>query len=42
LGSLQEALNAGYGDFATIDASPYFSSLRSDPRYQRLIQRYRK
>jgi TolB-like protein/cytochrome c-type biogenesis protein CcmH/NrfG len=40
--TLQQALNAGYRDFATLDASPYFSSLRSDPRYQQLIRRYRK
>jgi hypothetical protein len=42
LATLQEALTAGYRDFAAIDASPYFSSLRSDPRFQRLIGRYRK
>ena len=42
LATMQEALNAGYRDFAAIDASPYFSSLRSDPRFQQLIQRYRK
>jgi hypothetical protein len=40
--ALKEALTAGYRDFAAIDASPYFSSLRSDPRYQQLIGRYRK
>jgi len=42
LAELQRALTAGYRDFAAIDASPYFSSLRSDPRFQQLIRRYRK
>ncbi len=42
LEALQKALAAGYRDFAAIDASPYFSSLRSDPRFQQLIRRYRK
>jgi len=42
LDTLQEALNAGYRDFTALDASPYFSSLRSDPRYQQLIQHYRR
>jgi len=42
LATLQKALNAGYRDFAAIDASPYFSSLRWDPRFQQLTRRYRK
>jgi TolB-like protein len=42
LAMLQKSLNAGYRDFAAIDASPYFSSLRSEPRFQKLLQRYRK
>jgi tetratricopeptide (TPR) repeat protein len=42
LATLQKALNAGYRDFVALDASPYFASLRSDPRYQQLIQRYRR
>jgi tetratricopeptide (TPR) repeat protein len=42
LAELQNALNAGYRDFAAIDASPYFSSLRSDLRFQQLISRYRQ
>jgi hypothetical protein len=32
----------GFHDFAALDASPYFSSLRTDPRFQQLILRYRK
>jgi non-specific serine/threonine protein kinase len=38
---LQKALEAGYRDFAAIDASPHFASLRSDPRFQQLLRRYR-
>jgi hypothetical protein len=29
-------------DFAVLDSSPYFSALRTDPRFQQLVQRYRK
>jgi predicted Zn-dependent protease len=42
LATLQEAFTAGYRDFAAIDASPYFSGLRADPRFQQLVERYRK
>jgi serine/threonine protein kinase/Flp pilus assembly protein TadD len=42
LDSLQQALKLGFRDFAVLDASPYFSNLRSDPRYQKLVQQYRK
>ncbi len=42
LASLQEALKLGYGDFGALDASPYFASLRDDPRYKQLVQQYRK
>jgi TolB-like protein/tRNA A-37 threonylcarbamoyl transferase component Bud32/thioredoxin-like negative regulator of GroEL len=42
LGTLQKALAAGFRDFAAIDASPHFSSLRSDLRFQQLISRYRR
>jgi serine/threonine protein kinase/tetratricopeptide (TPR) repeat protein len=39
--TMQEAFNLGFRDFAALDGSPYFASLRSDPRYQQLLQRYR-
>ena len=42
LATLEKALAAGYRDFAAIDANPHFGSLRSDPRFQQLVRRYRK
>ncbi len=42
LATLQKAFDAGFHDFAALDASPYFSSLRTDPPFQQLTQRYRK
>jgi serine/threonine protein kinase/Flp pilus assembly protein TadD len=41
LAMLQKAFDAGFHDFSAIDASPYFSSLRTDPRFKQLTQRYR-
>jgi tetratricopeptide (TPR) repeat protein len=40
--TLQQALKLGYGDFTTLDTSPYFKQLRDDPRYQKLTEQYRK
>jgi len=42
LATLQKAFDLGFKDFAALDSSPYFAKLRSDPRYQHLIDRYRK
>jgi eukaryotic-like serine/threonine-protein kinase len=42
LATLQKAFEAGFNDFTALDASPYFSSLRTDSRFQQLTQRYRK
>ncbi len=42
LAALQQAFNAGYRDFSALDASPYFSSLRSDLRFHQMVQQYRK
>ncbi len=41
LDTLQQALAKGYGDFAAIDANPYYSGLRSDPRFQKLVGQFR-
>jgi tetratricopeptide (TPR) repeat protein len=40
--TLQQALKLGFGDFTTLDTSPYFKQLRDDPRYQKLTEQYRK
>jgi serine/threonine protein kinase/cytochrome c-type biogenesis protein CcmH/NrfG len=42
LDTLQKAFDMGFRDFAALDASPYFTSLRSDPRFQQLVGRYRQ
>jgi non-specific serine/threonine protein kinase len=42
LATLQKALEAGYRDFAALDSNVYYVRLRDDPRYQQLVQRYRK
>jgi serine/threonine protein kinase/Tfp pilus assembly protein PilF len=42
LATLQRTLNFGYRDFAAIQASPYFASLRADPRFRELIRRYQQ
>jgi TolB-like protein/predicted Ser/Thr protein kinase len=40
--ALQNAFKLGFGDFAALDASPYFKSLRDDPRYKQIVQQYGK
>ena len=42
LATLQKTFEMGFHDFAALDGSPYFSSLRTDPRFQQLEQRYRQ
>jgi hypothetical protein len=42
LESLQKAFDMGFSDFAAIDGSPYFNNVRSDPRYQQLLAKYRR
>lgn len=41
LDTLGKSLDAGFRDFAVLDASPYFANLRQEPRYQALLARYR-
>jgi serine/threonine protein kinase/tetratricopeptide (TPR) repeat protein len=42
LATLQKSLDLGFRDFLAIDASPSFSSLRYDPRFQQLLRRFSK
>jgi Tfp pilus assembly protein PilE len=42
LAALQESFNKGFSDFAALDSSPHFVVLRSDPRFQQLVARYRR
>ena len=42
LATLQKSFEAGFHDFAALDSSPYFASLRGDARYQEMVRRYRK
>jgi tetratricopeptide (TPR) repeat protein len=42
LATLQKSFDAGFRDFAAIDAAPYFYSLRNDPRFEKLIRQYRR
>jgi eukaryotic-like serine/threonine-protein kinase len=40
--ALQNSFKLGFSDFGALDASPYFKSLRDDPRYKQLVQQYSK
>ena len=42
LAALQNSFKLGFGDFGALDASPYFKTLRDDPRYKQLLQQYSK
>lgn len=42
LATLQKSFDEGFRDFAAIDAAPYFSSLRAEPRFQQMIRKYHK
>ena len=42
LATMQKSFEMGFKDFAALDNSPYFTSLRSDAQFQQMIKRYRK
>ena len=42
LETMQKAFQAGFTDFAAIDNSPYFDSVRNDPQFQEMLSKYRK
>ena len=42
LAALQEAFQVGFRDFTALESSPEFATLRSKPRFQQLVARYRK
>lgn len=42
LATLQKSLDMGFRDFAVLDASPYFASLRADSHFQAMMQKYKK
>jgi len=42
LETMQKAFQAGFADFAAIDDSPYFDSLRHDPHFQQMLNTHRK
>ncbi len=42
LSTMQQSFRLGFQDFAAIDSSAYFASLRNDPRFQEMMKKYRK
>ena len=42
LGSIERALELGFDSFDAIEGSPYYESLRGDPRLQSLLDEYRQ
>jgi non-specific serine/threonine protein kinase len=42
LASLEATFETGFRDFVTVESSSYFESLRNDPRFKELIDRYRR
>jgi hypothetical protein len=39
--TLEQGFRLGYRDFASIEASPYLASIRSDGKFQQLINKYK-
>jgi tetratricopeptide (TPR) repeat protein len=42
LETMQKAFQVGFSDFAAIDNSPYFDSIRNDPQFRQMLSKYRK
>jgi tetratricopeptide (TPR) repeat protein len=42
LETMQKSFQAGFSDFAALDNSPYFDSLRHDPQYQQMLREFRR
>ena len=42
LSALEEAFRAGYDDFERVGNEPSLATLRSDPRFAALLEKYRK
>jgi serine/threonine protein kinase/cytochrome c-type biogenesis protein CcmH/NrfG len=42
LSTLQTAFERGFRDIAALNANPAFAPVRNDPRFQQLLQRYKK
>jgi tetratricopeptide (TPR) repeat protein len=40
--TMQKCFDLGFRDFKTLDASPYFASLRDDPKFQAMLAKARK
>ena len=41
LANMEKAFAHGYRDFASIEASPYLTSIRSDGKFHQLIDKYK-
>lgn len=42
LETMEKAFQSGFADFSAIDQSPYFDSVRSDPKFQDMMKKRRK
>ncbi len=42
LSTMKKAFDEGFTDFAAIDNSEHFASLRGDPRFQEMVKKYKK
>ncbi len=42
IATMKKAFDGGFRDFKAIEASPYLAKLNSDPKFEKLIQQYKK